>query len=688
MTKPIPAGWLLVALWVSLACGPAPGPSITESELRAHVEVLAADGMAGRETGEPGVARAEEHVGRAFEAYGLTPLPGEEGFFLGFDLYRRDFAPHKLALTLEAGGAAHTARPGVDFRPFAFSAAGEVEAEVVFAGYGITAPEHDWDDYAGLDVAGKLVLVLRHEPRESDPQSVFAGAELTEHAQFLSKAENAREHGAAGILVATDPLHHEAGDDLRLGRGLALRPPRRGAEDGTLPAVHVARHLAETLAGERGLAALQRAVDGGAKPAALRLAGTRARLVVTPPSAEDRVPARNVAGFLPGRDPELAEQWIVVGAHHDHIGAYEGAGDTIYNGADDNASGTAAVLELAQAFAERQQRPRRSLVFVTFSAEEKGLLGSRALVRRLPMERVVFMLNLDMIGRNPQRPMRVLGDGFSRALRPILEAANAELDLPLAFAGSSYMAVSDHDAFFRRHVPFVFLFTGTHVDYHQVGDHVDKLDYGRMREITRLGFGALRQLAEADEAPVFVHRVPWLGLEIEMLGGGAVVTAVEPASRAAAGGFAPGDRVLAVGEQTLGDHRTAVDRSFGALEPGSEAAVRLRRGESEVELRIHRAPVGYLGIRPGVLPEERREALGLTADAGVAVRHIAPGSPAAVAGLAAGDVLIHVAGRPVDRASLGERLSQIGAGERVEMTVVRGSERLILPVVLGERPRR
>jgi hypothetical protein len=405
-------------------------------------------------------------------------------------------------------------------------------------------------------------------------------------------------------------------------------------------------------------------------------------------AAIEEVPARNVAGLLPGRDPALAGEWIVVGGHHDHIGGHPGSGDTIYNGADDNASGTSGVLQLAAAFASRAERTRRSIVFITFTGEEEGLLGSRALVgqRHVPLERVVLMLNLDMIGRNPDKPIQLAGDGFARGLREIVEAANRGLELPLDFGGARYAGNSDHDPFYDEDVPFLFFFSGIHDDYHQPADHADKLDYGRMESIVRLAYGVVERVAQDSAAPRFVHHVDWLGLQLDQPARGARATigVVDEGSRAAAAGLRAGDVIVALDDEALEPDR--VGRRLRDVEPGARVSLGLARGEQELALAVERARPGYLGVYPASLEDEQRRALGLHADQGLVLRQVTSGGPADRAGLKRGDVLVALAGRSVGREDLGQRLMQLGAGETVDVTVIRDARRLTLPLTLGEAP--
>jgi hypothetical protein len=683
--------------WALCASRPvASGPSsIDAGDLRRHVEYLASDALAGRETGTSGIATAEEYVAAAFEKAGLTPLPGRETYFVDFTLYRTGFDVEHTSLRLATGEDSRVGIAGHDFRPFPFSDEGALEAQVVFAGYGITAEDKGYDDYAGLDVTGKLVLVFRHAPREKDPEGSFESEADDRHTTFEAKAENARAHGAVGMLLVTDPLNHAPGDDLRLGAGLLLEPPspngeRKPAADPFL-AVHISRDAARMLVSDSGpsLEELQRAVDQGRPPVDLPIGEPRAAIEIRRSEGSEEVPARDVAALLRGSDPGLENEWIVVGGHHDHVGAFGGEGDTVFNGADDNASGVAGVLEMAQAFASLPERPRRSLMFVTFTGEEKGLLGSRALVTQelIPLDNIAFMLNLDMIGRNPQRAVRVYGDGYGRGLRGIIELANEGPGVELEFEGPAYMGNSDHDPFYERDVPFAFLFTGTHEDYHQLGDHASKLDYERMASIVRLAYGVVDRLADAPTSPEFIHNVEWLGLRAEVLPaeGGRVarVTGVEDRSRGESVGFEVGDVLVAFDGLRLDDPE-AVGARFRSVEPGTRATVVVARQDGEHQLTVERAKRGFLGIQPGPVDDDRRAGLRLDSGEGVAIVRLTPGGPAARGGLQEGDIVTRIAGRSVGDANLASRLAQVGAGETVEVRAIRGDRRVALRVTLGE----
>ncbi len=677
--------------------------SITVDDLSGHVRELASDAYRGRETLTPGADAAAAYLEERFAALGLEPLPDAPGLRVPYALQQTGFRAEGTSLV--AGDEPFVL--GTDFAPFAFSDAGEARGAVVFAGYGITSDDPAHDDYAGLDVEGKVVLVLRHTPREDDPDAPLTGSA---HAFFRNKAVNAAAHGAVGMVLLTDPKHHDEADDLRLPTRLRLPPkPSPEGEAATkkeAPAKaakeeppFLAMRLSQAAAGRLvvggldAIRAAQDALDAGTRaadvglaprgPVSLTIAGTPEPVVVRPD---------NVVGVLPGADPERRDELVVVGAHFDHLGGFEGDGDTVFNGADDNASGTAGLLELAEAFA-RGPRPARSLVFAGFSGEEKGLLGSKALLRegRLAAADVVFMLNLDMIGRNGDRPLRVTGDGYGTGLRELVEAANAAVGLDLRYGGTEYSANSDHHPFFQNDVPVVFFFSGLHDDYHQLSDHVDALDLDRMRAVVALGHGVLAAVAAGDATPRFIHHVLWLGAEVRLRGDGvrteAFVHAVEGDSRAARAGLVPGDVVIGFDGIAL-ETGAEVGARLRSIEPGSQAEIAVRRGDAEQMVSVERAKRGYLGVFPGGVAEEVREEHGLADDEGVRLARVVDAGPAAKAGLQVGDVLIRIAGAPVGRRSLGRHLARIGAGETVDVVVIRAGERVTLPLTLGERPRR
>ena len=662
---------LIAAIVAAAAIGLTRGDAsnFSPSNLQRHVEALSDDALRGRDTGKKGVFQAEGYIAKHFNEAGLTPLPGHDDFFHDFELYRSGYDSEGTWLELSAPGSDSPQRGalGGDFRPFGFSDDGEHEAPVVWAGYGIVAEDADWDDYAGLDVEGKIVLVLRYTPFRDDEEHWF-NVEEHNHANFTTKAQQAQDRGALGMLLVTGPAHSDAADDLRVGgRMTRQRPEPRdttppaasGDDDGDVEeepaflALQISRELADKLVAPTGrtLLELQNDTDGGTKPADITTPLADARAAVETSEEALVIPARNVVGFLEGSDPELKNEWIVVGGHHDHIGAFEGRGDTIFNGADDNASGTTGVLTLAQTFAAAEEGPRRSFVFATFSAEEKGLHGSTWLVENeiLTAEDVVFMLNLDMIGRNPEDPVDAYGDGFVSGLRPIVEAANAEVGLDLNFGGDDYQGNSDHNAFNESYIPWMFFFTGLHEDYHGLFDHADKLAYDQMSQILQVAHGTLDELANADRAPRYVHNIGWLGVRIELQGDEgaelATITRVAPASRAEEAGFVVGDVIQALGGTPLAQ-ASDVGPGFGDVDPGTKLDITVARADVEKTFAVERARVGYLGVFPGEPTDEDRQKYGIAEGDGLLLTRVTEGGPAATSGLQDNDIVLQIAGQP------------------------------------------
>lgn len=617
-----------MVLLLLLACSRE--PVIAEADLRAWTTALADDAMRGRGALEN--ERAADWLEDRLRAFGYGPLPGQPGLSIPFSLWREGFVAEGTDLRI----GDRVFAGGTDLRPFSFSDAGVVEADVVFAGYGITSPEDGWDDYAGLDVAGRLVLVLRHAPHEDE------GRFDRRHSFFGTKAKNAAAHGARGMLLVTDPLLHDDPDDLRMGAVLGLEEPAPEEAEQAPPfvAAHISEEAASALVAD--LPMVQRRVNAGTRPADLGLPPVQATLRVAAARAEERA-GRNVVGFLPGR--ARPDEWVVLGAHYDHLGAFTGEGDTIFNGADDNASGVAGVLAVAKALAA--DPPERSVAVAFFDAEEHGLLGSRALVGELPTDDLVFMLNLDMIGRNPDRPVELVGMDHLSGLD--LAPATEGLEVHV----SDYRSNSDHDPFVQAAVPALHVHTGDHDDYHQRSDHADLLDFPRMARITHMSLGLARQVA-SGVAPRHVRPMAWLGARAEEDARGRLVL-TEVAGLAAVAGAVVGDVLVAIPERG---------------EPGEVVSLALERGVLEVRMPVP----GWLGIRFGA------------AERGVGIGEVVPGSPAAEAGLRAGDVVRTLDGEPVDRRSLLAALRERGPGTTVQLGLLRESAPLDTTVTLGEPP--
>jgi len=485
--------------------------SITSAEMYAHVAFLAADDMKGRDTPSPELLRAAHYIAEEFASYGLSPVGPNGGYLIPFRMERVALSSPNALVVVEPSGEREFALKE-DFVPIYISASRQVEAPVVFAGYGITAPEFGYDDHRDLDASGKFVLIMSQEPQEKDSTSIFDGAKDTEYCKVLTKAQVAIDHGAVGLLLVRNPLNSRFRRPPNVWPELMNRPPANvkppltlaGGQEGRLVAAYVGRDLAEYLLAGSGktLAEWQALIDEKCQPHSFVIADKRVRLQVTLSAQTDS--AYNVAGYLPGADPVLKDELVVVGAHYDHVGA---PGDTVYNGADDNASGTAGVLEIAEAFATCGERPRRSVLFLAFAGEEKGLFGSRFYADHplFPLEKTIAMLNLDMIGRNDSNMVAVIGSKTSATLTHINQQANALVGMELSYEWDRYFRQSDHYSFYRKHIPVLFFNTGDHPDLHRPTDDVDKINPHKMARIGQLVFATAWLVANEQERPDFVE---------------------------------------------------------------------------------------------------------------------------------------------------------------------------------------
>jgi len=468
-------------------------PQSRDDHLRGHVRYLASDQLTGRGVETAGIKLARDYIAREFAKYGLRP-GGDHGTYLQqFEVPTGVIVKQPTRLVLGSDSPVKMER---DWTPLGLSDSGTVEAEVVFAGYGITVKDYDYDDYAGLDVKGKIVLVLRYEPPPKDDKSPFQNApRYSSHAALYTKAANARDHGAAGMILVD--INH-TGDEEK-----ELLSTRRSLwrSNASVVAAQVKRQIAEKwLAPHKtSLSALKEKIDIAQKPASVKLPGVRASLSIT--LEEIRQRAENVIGILPGSNPGLKEENLVVAAHFDHLGFghYGTRGSStegrIHHGADDNASGTAVLLRVAERMARSNSKPARTIVFAAFSGEELGLHGSRHYVSHPPfsISSTKAMLNLDMVGRLRNNHITVFGARSAQELSPIITEEASKLALHIT--ESDGIGRSDHMSFYTKKIPAVHFFTGTHADYHRPSDTWDKLNIDGMEKVADLVLATTYRIA-------------------------------------------------------------------------------------------------------------------------------------------------------------------------------------------------
>lgn len=533
------------------------------------------------------------------KAAGLAPGAPDGTFFQTFSFIDGVEIGGDNALRVTGGEPDRSFAAGTDFRPLAFSAPGLASAEVVFAGYGISAPDLDYDDYEGLEVRDQVVLVLRYSPEGDAPASRWAPFMALRY-----KAQTARDRGARALVVVTGPGTKEAADELA--------PLRADASlgDAGLPAFSARRTVGEELLRRAGdsLEAAQQRIDHSRKPASRKLPGVRVEAVAD--LRPKRSTTRNVIGRLPGGTPEA----LLLGAHYDHLGtgpfgSLDPAPDgKIHHGADDNASGVAALLELARRFAAGGPRAR-AMVFVAFGAEELGTLGSSYFVKHPApsLDRIAAMFNLDMVGRLRDDSLDVHGVGTSPAWRALLEEANRAPALKLRTHEGGY-GPSDHSPFYGAGLPVLFAFTGAHEDYHRPTDTAERINAAGIVKVVELVEGVAAAVAEAPQRIAFA-RVPaekeaqptgsrsfrvWVGgiPDYSQEDPGVRFSGVSPGSPAERAGLLAGDVLIRFGAK---DIRNIYDYTYalGERKPGDVVTLVVRREGKDVPLEI------TLGTRPG-----------------------------------------------------------------------------------------
>lgn len=534
----VTASLLLISFATSLSAqNRAPAiESIKREELRADLFFLASDAMRGRLTNTPEYDLAAEWIASRFARLGLAKLPGAgDSYFQRFDLVTSRLGEANKLL-IGAPDARRTAKLNEEFYPLNFSANGDVKtAKIALAGYGIIAPEYNWNDYANRDVKGAAVIVFDGDPDSNNPKSVFDGLVTSDYAAAHRKALIAQQQGAAALLVVNVARAGGAGGGGPRG-GFGNYWPKAAprieryqlSEEAArirIPVLQISAALAEHLLGGAQLETLQKQADsaGGQVfvPASvpLELAASVSRATVAD---------RNLVARIEGSDPTLKNEAVIVSAHYDHDGA---DGARVFNGADDNGSGTVAVLEIAQAYVEAAKqghRPKRTVIFAVWGSEERGLLGSWAWVAHplWPLDKTVAALNMDMIGRNEEVPegggprfnglkpqtsasnansVHVMGYSFNPELADMIKSANKETDLTLRMEydnnRGNLVRRSDQWPFLMHRVPSVFFNTGLHPDYHTTGDRPERIEYPKMERIVKLVYQSSWDVANTPKPP-------------------------------------------------------------------------------------------------------------------------------------------------------------------------------------------
>ena len=495
---PLHRALLIFAAAVLLAAASAPVQQADPTRYLNDIKTLAAPDMEGRGAGTKGLTRAEHLIEKRYKELGLQPA-GVNGYAQPFPVVTGARLKSDNHFAAQTGDAKNDLKIDQDFVPFSFSASGQVAAPLVFAGYGATADEFHYDDYAGLDVKDKVVAVLRYEPAGFAEKSGNHG--LTQHSQLITKAINARNHGAKAVVVINGKLG-DGEEDLLTRFGSVSGPENVG-----IVMVQVKNAIAESWfqAAGKSLKEVQEQINSSTKPGSFDFPATL-RLSLHIDIETTRATVNNVLAWLPGQ----TDEYVIIGAHYDHLG--RGNFDSlapsqigqIHPGADDNASGTAGVLELARLLAPQRGQLKRSILFMDFAGEELGLLGSAAWVKdpTRPLAKAVAMLNMDMIGRIKDDKVYIGGVGTGSTLKSVLEQAQKDAPFKIEYSAGGYSS-SDHSSFVTKKIPVLFFFSGLHSDYHKPSDTADKINAPSAARLLDLVGNVAVQLVSAADAPAF-----------------------------------------------------------------------------------------------------------------------------------------------------------------------------------------
>jgi Tol biopolymer transport system component len=624
MKKVFTVSSLLVAVFVSSIPAASGPPAV--ATYQAWVRALSEDSMEGRGLGTEGIARAAAWIEQRLREEGLRPAFGES--------YRQPFRiktgvslleGNRLSSTISmsGAGAATGAIEGVgpdSWTPLGFSSAGAFEGDLVFAGYGIEAPPIGYQELDGLDLKGKVVLMLRYEPQERDDASPFDGRKPSRWSATRYKVHQARERGAAAVIFVTGPLQDEGSDKLPVLRNDGPESPAG------IPVIQVKTSVAQKwlAVAPINLADFQKNVDRDLLPRSQPVRGVRVKGNVALESAWAE--AENVAGILPGRGA-LASEIVVVGAHYDHLGM---GGDrsmrpnekAVHNGADDNASGVAAVLLAARRASEllADTPSRRTLVFALFSGEEVGLAGSAHMVENFPfpLERVVAMINLDMVGYLRDGKLAALGADSAAEWAGAIQRLAAPLGLEVTTGGDGY-GPSDQTSFYAAQIPVVHFFTGSHDRYHTPDDDAEFINVDGGARIAELTAALAASIARGETTPAYarVAAAPamqgdsrgygaYLGTVPDYramtdTGGGVLISDVRPGGPADLAGLRGGDRIVRMAGTKI---ENLYDMTFALQDhkPGETVDVVVIREGSETILRATLGSRAERGQPPTAAP--------------------------------------------------------------------------------------
>jgi Zn-dependent M28 family amino/carboxypeptidase len=595
------------SLYADTGQSTAAAAQLSTERVAKHIQFLASDKLQGRRAGTPFADEAAAYIEKEFRSYGLKPA-SPAGFLQSFTFVSAVKLGEQNSFRVKSADSTRALKVGEEFMPLAFSSSEPAAGELVFAGYGISAPELGLDNYSGIDPKGKIVMILRGSPDGDNPHGKFA--EYTQPGlEIQNKTLKAREKGARGVVFVSaeksfheDRLSHLRHDLNFLDSGIPTAILSRDAAGSILASGGASLTGAETKANEPASAFSIKDITVQFKTDVVKINGKSA----------------NVVGVLPGSDRQLASEYVVIGAHYDHLGlggpeslAANPEGE-IHHGADDNASGTTGLLEIARVLAGERGKVKRSIMFIAFSGEELGLLGSGAYTKTpvIPLATTVAMLNMDMIGRLRNGSLFVGGVGTSPTWKPLIEKLNGETQPTASTAGPASASrfelsfgedgfgPSDHQSFYVRDIPVLFFFTGTHDDYHKPSDTADKINAEGLKQVAEF----VREIAvsvanepqriaftkvKVEQRPtgrgfrVYLGTVPNYSDQSD----GMKLDGVRPGSPAEKAGLRAGDFVVKLGKMPI---KNVYDYTYalGEMRGGEEVEVVIRRDGKDMMLKI------------------------------------------------------------------------------------------------------
>lgn len=571
-------------------------PVVSTESLSKHIKYLASSELEGRRSGTPGCEKAADYIVAQFKQYGIKPVSGD-GFLQGFEFIAGVKQGQNTSLKAKNNGQDIEFQLAQDFKTYNFSSSGSVSGQIVLAGYGISAPNINYDDYAKIDVKDKIVMLLPFSPEGSNFQGKFS-----EYLAVRRKALTARERGAKAVLFISEA------DNLRDD---ALTRDDGNYSDAGIVALRISKRTANELLKSSGktLDGLQK--SGSETGVGETIALDKVNLAINAEVVREMRKTYNVLGFIEGSDEKLKKEVIVLGAHYDHLGM--GGAESlaigtegIHHGADDNASGTAGLLELARVLGENRQSLKRSVLFAAFSGEELGLLGSAHYVNKAPsfaLNQTVAMLNMDMIGRMKGDSLVVGGIGTSPQWKPMVEELNKTRGFLLKLQDDGY-GPSDHASFYGKDIPVLFFFTGVHDDYHKPSDTSDRINVVSEQAIVTLVQDITTKLASQDSRieftrakvegerrqmnssfRVYVGSVPDYADQVE----GIKLSGVRPGSPAEKAGIKSGDIIVGLAGKTI---KSVYDYTYvlQELKPNETVEVIVLRDGQKVSLQLTPTP--------------------------------------------------------------------------------------------------